>query len=182
MQIIATDNTDYELIQEPYTYQSTETGITQGYRTYTYGDGKRRTAIIIPNNKVDALLLTQHSDNDTVRLEIRKGTTTFYAANVYMVFKDSIENRIKTTQKILEFTKGTKLKTGMDSNARSTWYDVTTNHRGKLLEEFLASNQLHIINDESTMTNFQSSRGKSNVDTTLTNNQMLADIRRGKRF
>ena len=65
----------------------------------------------------------------------------------------------------------------MDSNARSTtWYDVTTNHRGKLLEEFLASNQLHIINEESTRTTFQSRRGTSNIDITITNNQMLADI------
>jgi len=162
MQIIATDNTDTALIQEPYTYQSRATGITQGYRTYTYGDEKRRAAIIIPNNKVDALLLTQLSDNDTVLLEIRKGTTTFYAASVYMGFKDPIENSIKTIQKILAFTKGTKLIIAMDSNARSTtWYDVTTNHRGKLLEEFLASNQLHIINEESTRTTFRVVEGQA---------------------
>jgi len=82
MQIIPTDNTDIALIPEPYTYQSRATGITQGYRTYTKGDGKSRAVIIIPNNKVDAFLLTQHSDNDMVLLEIRKGTTTFYAASV----------------------------------------------------------------------------------------------------
>ena len=177
MQIIPTDNTDIALIQEPYIYQSRTAGITQGYRTYTYGAGKRRAAIIISKNKIGALLLTQLSDNDTVLLEIRKGTTTFYAASIYMDFKDSIENSIKTIQKILEFTKGTKLIIAMDSNARSTtWYDMTTNHRGKLLEEFLASNQLHIINEESTRTSFHSSRGRSNIDITLTNNQMLADI------
>ena len=81
-----------------------------------------------------------------------------------MDFKDSIENSIKTIQKTLEFTERTKLTIAMDSNARSTtWYDVTINHRGKLLEEFLASNQLHIINEGSTSTTFQSSRGKSNI-------------------
>ena len=43
-----------------------------------------------------------------------------------MDFKDPIENSIKTIQKILEFTKGTKLIIAMDSNARSTtWYDVS---------------------------------------------------------
>ena len=52
-----------------------------------------------------------------------------------MGFKDPAENSIKTTQNILEFTKGIKLIIAMDNNARSTtWYDVTTNHRGKLLE------------------------------------------------
>ena len=94
-----------------------------------------------------------------------------------MDFKDHIENSIKIIPKILEFTKGTKLIIAMYSNARSTtWYDVTTNHRGKLLQEFLARNQLHIINEESTRTTFQSSRGTSNIDITITNNQMLADI------
>ena len=53
---------------------------------------------------------------------------------------------------------------------------MTTNHRGKLIEEFVASNQLHTINEESTRTDFQSSRGKNNIDITLTDNQMLADI------
>jgi hypothetical protein len=51
------------------------------------------------------------------------------------------------------------------------------NNRGKLLEEFVASNQLHIMNEHSTRTTFQSNRGKSNVDKNITNNQMLADIR-----
>jgi len=56
MQNTATDNTDIALIHEPYLYQSRTTGITQGYRTYTYGDGKSRAEILIPNNTVDALL------------------------------------------------------------------------------------------------------------------------------
>jgi len=92
-----------------------------------------------------------------------------------------IENNIKTIQKFLEFTKGAKLITAMDSNARSrTWYDLTTNHRGKLLEEFLASNQLRIINKESTRTTFQSSRGKSDIDITLTNNHIIEILRTGR--
>jgi hypothetical protein len=67
---------------------------------------------------------------------------------------------------------------GIDSNSRSTtWYDVQTNHRGKVLEEFLASNQLHIINEDSTRTTFHSSRGSSNIDLTIANDQMLAAVK-----
>ena len=69
----------------------------------------------------------------------------------------------------------------MDSNARSTtWHDVTTNNRGKMLEEFVASYQLHIINEDSPRKIFQSSRGSSNIDLTIVNNQMLADIKNWK--
>jgi len=66
MQIIAQDNTDMFMIQEPYLYQNSPKGITRGYRTYTHGNGKSRAAIIITNNTTDALLLTQYSDEDTV--------------------------------------------------------------------------------------------------------------------
>jgi len=46
-----------------------------------------------------------------------------------------------------------------------------------VLEELFASNQLHIINEDSTKTTFQSSRGLSNIDLTIVNNQMLAAIK-----
>ena len=65
----------------------------------------------------------------------------------------------------------------MDSNSRSTtWHDVVTNYRGKEMEEFLTYNQLHIINEGSAMTTFQSSRGSSNIDLTIANNPILAAI------
>lgn len=61
IQIIATENTDITLVQEPYLYRDEIKGVTRKYRTYSYGEGKRRATIIIANNKIDALLITQHS-------------------------------------------------------------------------------------------------------------------------
>ena len=43
------------------------------------------------------------------------------------------------------------------------------------MEDFLASNQLHILNEGRT-TAFQSSRGKNNIDLTIANSQMVANI------
>ena len=64
---------------------------------------------------------------------------------------------------------------GVDSNSRSTmWNDKITNPRGKKLDEFVAS---HVINEENERTTFQSTRGKSNIYLTITNNQMLADVK-----
>ena len=65
----------------------------------------------------------------------------------------------------------------MDTNSRSkTWHDIKTNPRWNALEEFLNYYQLHIINEDSARTTFQSSRGSSNIDLTVTNNHMLAVI------
>jgi hypothetical protein len=80
-------------------------------------------------------------------------------------------------EKVLKFTKGARIITAMDSTSRSTtWHDVLTNSRGKLLEEFFASNQLHIINEDSART-FHISRSSSSIDFTIVNNQMLAAIK-----
>jgi hypothetical protein len=95
-----------------------------------------------------------------------------------MDYNKSIENDLQTLENILEFTEGGKLIIAIDSNARSTTcHDVTINNRGKMLEEFVASYQLHIINEDSPRKTFQSSRGSSNIDLTIVNNQMLPDIK-----
>jgi len=45
-----------------------------------------------------------------------------------------------------------------------------------MMEEFIASNQLYIINEDSPRRTFQSIRGESNIDLTIVNNHMLADV------
>jgi hypothetical protein len=82
MQMISTDKIGMALIQEPYQYQGKITWITKGYRTFAYEEGKRRAAIIIQDNTIYALLITQLSD-DAVLLEINNERLSFYAASVY---------------------------------------------------------------------------------------------------
>jgi exonuclease III len=118
MQIIAQENPDMVMIQEPYLYQNSPKGITRGYRTYTHGKGKSRAAIIITSNTIDALLLTQYSDRNTVLLEIQKGNKKFYAASIYLDFNEEIDNSLKKLENILQFTKGEKLIMASESNSR----------------------------------------------------------------
>jgi len=73
--MLSTEKTEITFIQEPYFYQNKPKGMTNGYRTYTHGEGKSRAAIIIiSNDTIDVLLISQFSDNDTVLLEIHKRT------------------------------------------------------------------------------------------------------------
>jgi exonuclease III len=64
MQIITQENTDMVMIQELYLYQNSIKGNISGYRTYSHGNGKSRAAILT-NNTIDALFLTQYSDEDS---------------------------------------------------------------------------------------------------------------------
>ena len=112
-----------------------------------------------------------------VILEIKMRQETFYGASSYMEYNDAIENSFKKIERVLEFTKGVKIIMAIDRNSRSTtWHDVITNVRGRLLEEFVESNHLHIINEESPRTTFHSSKGQSNIDITITDNKILAAI------
>jgi hypothetical protein len=110
MQIIATENIDITLVQEPYLYQEEIRGVSRKYRMYSYREGRRRAAIILANN-IGTLLITQHSDKDTVLLQIQQENEKFYAANIYMDYNTTIDINFKRIEKILTFTIGAKLLT-----------------------------------------------------------------------
>ena len=77
---------------------------------------------------------------------------------------------------IIQHAEGAGILLAMDSNSRSTtWHDTQTNTRGRLLEEFLSSNQLHILND-SDYTTFSSNRDSSNIDLTIVNTQLFRNV------
>jgi len=95
---------------------------------------------------------------------------------MYLDIEEQIENSFTNIDKI-QFTKGARVLIATDGNSRSkTWHDKITNSRGKKLEEYLASRYLHIINEESEMFTFHNSRGSSNIDLTITNNNLIADV------
>jgi hypothetical protein len=78
---------------------------------------------------------------------------------------------------IIQHAKGAGILIAVDSNSRSTsWHDTLTNTRGRILEEFLMSQQLHIMNEESDYTTFRSCRGTSNIDLTVISNQLLRAV------
>jgi hypothetical protein len=118
------------------------------YRIFTAGNGKHRATIVIPNNKIGAMLITQISNEDTVLLEIIRENLKLFAAKMYFDIEDQIENNFTKIDAVLQFAKGGRVLTATDRNSRSTiWHDMMINSRGKKLEEYLASKQLHIINE-----------------------------------
>ena len=92
----------------------------------------------------------------------------FIARNINLDIKNEISEDLCKIENIQRLAKGRGLLVAMDSNARSkAWRDVTTNRRGRMLEEFLLSNRLHIVNEDSGLTTFVSTRGTSNLDLTV---------------
>jgi hypothetical protein len=97
---------------------------------------------------------------------------------MYFDITKEIERELNKVDEIMEFTKGFGLLIAVDSNARSTaWHDSQTNKRGKILEEYIISKNLHIMNEESEQTTFQNRRGSSNIDLTIVNNHLISALK-----
>ena len=174
MAIIEEDKVDILLIQEPYIINNKIAGVSRKYRIFVSGEGRHRSAIVITNNSIDAILIEQLSDLDTVVIEVIYGNLKMIISSMYFDIEHPIDTDLEKIDKFLKFTKGEGVLIAMDSNSRSTtWYDTLTNSRGRTLEEYMISRQLHIMNEESDSTTFRSRRGASNIDITAVNNQLL---------
>ena len=110
-------------------------------------------------------------------VELILGNLQFYAVNMYLDCTEKVDKRINSINDILLLTNTRGILITMDSNSRSkAWHDKVTNSKGKELEEFLISKQLFILIEDSEMNTFQSSRGTSNIDLTISNNKLLKDV------
>jgi len=149
-------------------------GIPRSYSVFATGAGRKRAAIIVKNKLIDPIILKKLSDEDAVVVEIRMEGATLIIVSMYFDINRPIDIDLQKIQAILTYVKGVGIILAIESNARSTsWHDVRTNNRGKKLEEFIISKQLHIANEESSSYTFQTERGASNIDLTVTNNQAI---------
>jgi len=148
------------------------------YKVFASGEGRKRAAIVINNRKIDTLLINQLSDENAIVLETKVDNTRIIIASLYFDINRPLDTDMQKIEATLAHAKGAGVIIAMDSNSRSTsWHDVLTDRRGKILEEFLMSKQLHIMNEESCYTTFRSSRGASNIDIRVANNQALDIVR-----
>ena len=109
MKMIEKEEPDLILVQEPYEYQNRPVGIEMKCRIFTAGNGKHRAAIVIPNKKIDAMLITQISNEDAACLEIIHEKLKFFAVSMYLDIEEQIENSFTKIDEILQFAKGVRI-------------------------------------------------------------------------
>jgi len=162
MNLIQQVPTDIVFVQEKYLLQNKIAEIPRDYRTYISKEGKSRKTIIIANDNIDEVLITQLSGRLNIVLVLRYKSLRIFAARIYL---DIIEETgIKTAKidEILQFGKGFVTLFVIDGSSRSTvWHDNQTNSIGKTLEKYLVSRDLHIMKEESEITTFQSGRERA---------------------
>jgi len=177
IKIVTDDEIDIIFIQEPYTINDKIIGIPTKYTLFTAGGARSRAAVVVTNKGIDTTMIRQLSDTDAVAVEIIKGNTKIIAVSMYFDREHQIENDLEKMERVILHAKNTGVLFASDTNARSAlWYDRVTNERGRILEEFLTSKQLYFLNEESSDTTFSNRIGKSNIDLTIINPQLLRSI------
>ena len=177
VELLTKQQIDIAFLQEPFLYENKPTGIPSKFRLYASGSKKCRAAVVVLNKSLDALIINQLSDDDAAVIEIRYGALNLIVVSMYFDIRENIERDTLKLEKILDFAKGRGVLAAIDTNSRSKlWYDTFTNSRGKILEEFVTSNDLYIINEDNGRPTFESSRGSSKVDLTLCSDQLLKEV------
>ena len=173
---IAEHGTDILLLQEPYTIKNKIAGIFRRHKIFTHGAHRTKAAIVVTNNQIDTLLLTQLSDSDTVVLEMTLNNAKIIASPYFDINQQIADDMLKI-EAILQNAKGAGIILAMDSKSRSNaWHDTKTNARGRILEDFLTSNYLHTLNEDSDYTTFSGARGRSNIDLSIINTQLRRTV------
>ena len=122
VELIEKEEIDVAFIPEPYTVHNKVVGITKRYRTFTSSVGRSRTATVVTNNQMDALLIKEVTDKDTVVVELLLGNLKFYAANMYLDITEQPDKTNKLINDILQLANTSGLLITMDSNSWSrTW-------------------------------------------------------------
>ena len=154
-------------------------GFPKSCKIFAHGNGRKRSAVIVNKNSVDAAAIQQVSDEDTTLIEIRYKGLNFYGASIYFAIDRDIERDIRKVEEIKELARGKGLILSIDSKSRSKlWHDRYRNQRGKTAEEFIITSDLFLRNEETGIPTFETIRGRSWIDLTLCNNILAQNTRR----
>jgi hypothetical protein len=169
---------DVAFLQEPYTLRNNVAGFPKSFRIYAYGNGRKRAAVIVNNNKIDAVAVKQVSDEDACLVEFGRKGLKFYGASLYFAIDQDMGRDIDKVEEVRKLIRGKGVIISIDSNSRSKlWHDTETNQRGKNLEEFIITSDLFLMNEETGIPSFETIRGRSWIDLTLCNNILAQKLR-----
>jgi len=109
---------DIAFVQESYTILNKVVGFPKSFRIFAHGSNRKRSAIIVNNNQVDVIAITQVSHEDIILTEFRYESLTFYGASLYLPINRDIERDLQTIEDILQLTKWEGIILAIDTNAR----------------------------------------------------------------
>lgn len=172
-------NLDILCIQEPYVYRNRVRGYSSpGLKVIQPNTCLPWVAVVVREDGVQTFHLLHEETEHILSVHIVTNSGSFYLINVYCQFSRPIEPFLKKLECIKNKVGGDNMVLVMDANARSElWHSRETDERGRLMEEFLMTNDLFVVNEAHNPPTFQSANGESNIDITVVGGSLLNRIR-----
>jgi ribonuclease HI len=163
------------MIQEPYVVKSRVCGYPINYRIfYDMNNDRPKTAIIVVNNEIQALFLQTFSNNYSTLVKLQFRSKEFLYISLYCSPLKDINEELLHINSALSKLKPNNLLIAMDSNAKSkVWFSQLDDSRGEAVNEFVAENNLLILNNNPYLPTFHTPRGNSFIDLTLINTNSI---------
>ena len=144
-QLINQHNVDITYVQELYIINNKFAGLPRFHRVYTFGDGRKTTAIVINNDQLDATVITQLSNEECVAVKVGSEAVSVYSVSMYFDSRRDIEEDIGQLEKVMVYTKGNGLLIAVDSNATSSGFGGLELACWPLVPKFAGSNPAEAV-------------------------------------
>lgn len=172
-------------IQEPYIYQGTICNTSNYKVACCSSDGGPRAAILVAPN-LNLIFLAQHSTRDIAVCSLNLGIDTLYLVSIYLPpSRDAngqevrIDTHLDKLSEIVRWCTGHLLICGDFNGHHINWGSIRSNQRGREIVDFVAANDLHLLNDGSTLTFFVARNDQvqsSNIDLTLASTRLIPRV------
>lgn len=147
--LLAEDNIDIAIIQEPWVRDETIKGLANKHYNlfYRQGNGKPRTCILIKKH-INAFLCSNYSTADLTVVKLENSCKdSIYISSVYMAHdRPAPPEELTTLTTYITSTK-VDLLVGCDANARHVlWGSSENNERGEYLFDFIINSNFLVCN------------------------------------
>lgn len=169
-QIKELEDTKFYLVQEPYIKNNQIVGIPNKWRQLI--SKNRKAGIIITDCNLNFTIIKQGTN--LVCIEISDKGNRIRLISAYSSPKENIENLLIELEPILNTNVDCLI--GGDFNAHNVSWGYTDNdRRGQVLEDFLASTNLIVLNEENAPHTFQQNYSVGWPDLTITNSKLISE-------
>jgi exonuclease III len=143
-------NIDIVLTQEPYVLNQKVCRFSSDYRIFQTSNANEspRASIIVINPSIQATGIQTFTNEFVAVVQIQTSNETILLLSLYCSPNEDLEPKLEYTENIIRKLKPKNLIICTDANAHSKyWFNHFEDQRGQIFQDFIAINNLIIIND-----------------------------------
>ncbi|XP_023212913.1 uncharacterized protein LOC111615711 [Centruroides sculpturatus] len=158
-------NYDVLIVQEPYAYKNRMRGFGAKIKVVQCLDQTPWAALIVCQERWSVMQLSQFTSGTCAAAQFAREGLAIYVASFYFPPNDDIRVSILEMERVLQALQDQLVIVGVDSNAKNPiWGSDRIDDRGELLLGLFSQWGYTVLNRQSEIPTFRSTRGSSFVD------------------